>query len=47
MGMQNGDVVATYANIDALMEAVNFKPSTPIKEGIQKFVSWYRDNHSL
>lgn len=45
MGMQNGDVVATYANIDALTEAVGFKPSTPLKEGITKFVEWYKTYH--
>ncbi len=47
MGMQDGDVVATYANIDDLMDAVGFKPTTPLKEGIQKFVDWYRGYHSL
>ena len=45
MGMQDGDVVATYANIDALVEAVGFKPATPLKEGIQKFVDWYKEYH--
>ena len=45
MGMQDGDVVATYANIDALVEAVDFKPATPLKEGMQKFVNWYREYH--
>lgn len=46
MGMQDGDVVATYANIDALIEAVDFKPATPLKDGIQKFVDWYKDYHA-
>jgi UDP-glucuronate 4-epimerase len=45
MGMQNGDVVATYANIDALIDAVGFKPSTPLKEGIHYFVDWYKQYH--
>lgn len=45
MGMQDGDVVATYANIDALIEAVDFKPATPLKDGIQKFVHWYKEYH--
>ena len=45
MGMQDGDVVATYANIDALVDAVGFKPSTPLKDGIQKFVGWYKKYH--
>ncbi len=45
MGMQDGDVVATYANIDALVDAVGFKPATPLKDGMQKFVSWYKEYH--
>jgi UDP-glucuronate 4-epimerase len=45
MGMQDGDVVATYANIDALVDAVGFKPATPLKEGMQKFVDWYKEYH--
>jgi len=45
MGMQDGDVVATYANIDALVDAVNFKPATPLKEGMKKFVNWYKEYH--
>jgi UDP-glucuronate 4-epimerase len=45
MGMQDGDVVATYANIDALVDAVGFKPATPLKHGMQKFVDWYKEYH--
>jgi len=41
--MQAGDVEETYADIEALSEAVGFRPSTPIEEGIEKFVRWYRD----
>lgn len=44
--MQDGDVVATYANIDSLVEAVGFKPEMPLKEGIQKFVDWYKSYHT-
>ncbi|KAI9130474.1 NAD-dependent epimerase [Acaryochloris sp. CCMEE 5410] len=41
--MQPGDVPATYADVDALMNDVGFQPKTPIEDGIQKFVTWYRD----
>lgn len=41
--MQPGDVPATCANIDDLQQAVGFRPNTPIKVGIQRFVEWYRD----
>jgi UDP-glucuronate 4-epimerase len=40
--MQKGDVKATFANVDALNEAVGFKPSTPIETGLHRFVDWYR-----
>lgn len=45
--MQPGDVPATYADVDDLMRDVGFRPSTPIAEGIQRFVSWYRDYHHV
>ena len=41
--MQPGDVYATYADVDDLMRDVDFKPATPIEDGIQRFVAWYRD----
>jgi UDP-glucuronate 4-epimerase len=43
--MQPGDVPATYANVDDLMRDVGFRPSTPIAEGIARFVEWYRGYH--
>ncbi len=45
--MQPGDVPATYADIDDLMREVDFRPSTPIAEGISRFIAWYRDYHRL
>jgi UDP-glucuronate 4-epimerase len=43
--MQPGDVPATYANVDDLMRDVGFRPSTPIGEGIARFIEWYRAYH--
>jgi UDP-glucuronate 4-epimerase len=40
--MQPGDVPATYADIDDLMRKVDFRPATPIAEGIARFVEWFR-----
>lgn len=37
-----GDVPETYADVDALMEAVAFKPSTPLEVGVEKFIGWFR-----
>ena len=39
--IQPGDVPATYADVDDLMRDVGFRPSTPIAEGIARFVDWY------
>lgn len=41
--MQMGDVPATYADIDALVEDVGFRPNTSIEDGIARFVEWYRE----
>ena len=41
LDMQPGDVRRTYADIDALQQAVGFRPSTPIETGVQRFVDWY------
>lgn len=39
--LQNGDVLETYADVDELIEEVDFKPSTSIEEGVGRFVEWY------
>jgi len=40
--MQAGDIPATSANTDALFEWVSFKPNTPVREGVLRFVNWYQ-----
>lgn len=40
--LQPGDVPATFADIDALSDYVDYRPGTPIREGISRFVDWYR-----
>ncbi len=45
--MQPGDVPATYADVDDLMREVDFKPKTPIAEGIRHFIAWYLEYHRL
>lgn len=44
--MQPGDVAATYANVDALVSAIDYQPATPISVGVEKFVAWYLDYES-
>ncbi len=43
--MQAGDVLETCADISALQRDVGFAPSTPLAEGLSKFVAWYRGYH--
>lgn len=45
--MQDGDVPATYASTEALHRWVGFAPSTPLKDGIERFVRWYREYHRV
>jgi len=45
--MQPGDVPATFADVDDLTDAVGFRPSTPIREGVRKFVEWYRGYYGI
>ena len=40
--MQPGDVPATYADIDELINDIDFIPKTSIEDGIAKFVEWYK-----
>jgi UDP-glucuronate 4-epimerase len=45
--MQAGDVVATYADVDDLQQAVDFKPATTTENGIARFVAWYKDYYHV
>jgi len=41
--MQVGEVPVTYADISKSQKLLGFSPKTSLEEGIQKFLSWYRD----
>ncbi len=45
MPIQPGDVPATFADVDDLRRDVGFKPSTPIAEGVARFIAWYKEYH--
>lgn len=45
--LQAGDVPATYADVQALIDDVGYQPNTPVEEGIRRFVDWYRDYHKV
>ena len=45
--LQLGDVPDTYANVDALVRDVDYKPSTPIETGVANFVEWYKEYYKV
>jgi UDP-glucuronate 4-epimerase len=40
--LQPGDVPNTYADVSALIKAVDYHPKTPVRLGVSRFVEWYR-----
>ena len=44
--MQQGDVPATYADIDDLKKDVEFRPTVPVDEAVNRFVVWYKSYYS-
>ena len=47
MPMQTGDVPATWADASLLKTLTGYQPQTPFKEGVARFVRWYRDYHEV
>jgi UDP-glucuronate 4-epimerase len=45
--MQKGDVPATWANADLLKRLTGYKPQTGYREGVRRFVAWYRDYYGV
>lgn len=43
MPMQKGDVAATWANAGLLQHLTGYRPRTEVRDGVRKFVAWYRD----
>ena len=41
--IQPGDIPATYADVRELMEQYSFQPTTPLEEGVRRFIEWYRE----
>ncbi len=41
--MQEGDMEATYADIDTSIRDLGFQPKTSIEQGLVKFIEWYRE----
>jgi UDP-glucuronate 4-epimerase len=45
--MQAGDVLETYADVEPLVRDMDFRPKTSIRDGVTKFVKWYREFYSV
>ncbi len=45
--IQPGDVPETYADVEDLINEIDFKPATPLHVGIGKFVDWYVDYYKV
>lgn len=45
--LQPGDVPDTYADVSSLVDAVGYKPATPVGEGVRNFVNWYRTYYGV
>jgi UDP-glucuronate 4-epimerase len=45
--MQPGDVPDTYADVGALVADLDYRPSTPIAIGVQRFAAWFKDYYRL
>lgn len=41
--MQSGDVEETYANIDKAKEFLGYEPQVSIEEGLDRFLTWYKN----
>jgi UDP-glucuronate 4-epimerase len=46
LDMQPGDVEATYADIEPIRSALGFVPTTPLSDGVPKFVQWFMDHQA-
>lgn len=47
MPMQLGDVPATWADASLLQNLTGYRPQTPFREGVRRFVEWYRDYYNI
>ena len=47
MDMQPGDVERTWANVVPLISDYDYTPNTPIQEGVDSFIDWYRKFYNV
>jgi UDP-glucuronate 4-epimerase len=44
--LQDGDMIATYADVDALVKDTGYKPDTPLEVGVKRFAEWFLDYYN-
>lgn len=45
--LQPGDVLETFASVQELEQAINYRPSVSIEEGIKRFAAWYKSYYKI
>jgi UDP-glucuronate 4-epimerase len=45
--LQPGDVPDTHADVAELARDTGYSPSTPVEEGVRRFIAWYRDFYKV
>jgi UDP-glucuronate 4-epimerase len=45
--LQDGDMLSTCAEVEDFCEFTGFRPRTPVREGVEKFVAWYREYYRI
>ena len=47
LSLQKGDVVKTHSDISLIKKYINYKPSSDILDGIDKFIEWYKEYYKI
>ena len=47
LDMQPGDVAITSSDCSSLKKWINYRPTTSIKDGVNKFINWYLDFYNI
>jgi UDP-glucuronate 4-epimerase len=47
MPLQPGDVVASHANVENLVEDFGYRPATTVVDGVRKFIEWYKEYYNI
>lgn len=47
MPLQVGDVPVTFADVQALKDAIGYQPETDVKDGVREFINWFKDYYQV